>query len=995
MNKKTVIIGSALLMSGIFMTQQQTVESMGKRVIPDYLGEVPSGMPEAYRLTKAHPHYNYYKRLMGGKGEPLIFRSTYKDTKSTFYSPVATGVNTIHSPINRPEQINRHTVKTNYSNWTNNKHINTVNQLIDKNKSAHAKGYKSKNVENKGYLTYAVTKSTNKIETGMFAGKYGEWRALGYSEIGGEVLNTQFPSEHYQNPDYFTAQGRDMSNYDHAYRPWDFPNHPGLRHINHGTSYDKAKSSKSKEYKIKESALTRFLNERPNFKKKNSNPRYWMNYYSLQNDPSGGQAAYLIAVTPRGFYYTAQVSAEPKNVKNLSIISQRVLDENGKEIRKFTRKSREIYGKTTKQTRPLKPGEKITIETVVKNDSPSGTTQGMNTTINFGYRQENHPIALSTMEGQNFKGKAKLEKGKISPKNSITFKKTMTVPQTDKQAISIYSEIHKNHYLNRDNTNTGDDIAGIALVMSNPLESGDFKNENIVLVDKNGKETTDPIPGEKYKIRFRYKYNASRNATRNVYIGVNYIIERKLPYKGQDTYTSSVSKWLYHERLELEYDEENERYYMVRKFIPQAGNTYTFTTPNYITYETGVFNVYGRLAINPGSKNYNKNTANDSDKESFGYDYDIQPKNVTLIPKSSSHTDRSDKTYLMKFDVDYDVADYVKDHAEDVKFLVNVDGNVKEVQKHIKQGLNKNVTIEIDIPSNGQSKTVNATVLANSDAKVYEANYVNNSASTTAEIKNVGRVKPYSGPLSRENSWSQFIEKHSWTSQNKSYKGFNNNKTYTFKDYSNGPVNTSNVSLKETYKIDHVWFRSKTSTDLKQGPNRDGWVDLMDEVGKIKAGYGYELKIDVSYKTDAFSKLPKPTSTSWIRPGVSKPSLPNNIYVQTPDDKIHSVNGDGRTESNFEFTRNDSNNFSETEWTFKIAPRRVLGVDTIGKFYIGENVSNGTYDLTVFTPKADGILGKMTDADTILDKQLFDQAEDLKIEIIGSATDDISDHITQ
>lgn len=988
MNKKTVIIGSALLMSGIFMSQQQTVESMGRRVTPDFLDEKPSGMPQAYRLTKAHPHYNYYKRLMGGKGEPIVFFGTYSDTNATFYSPVATGRNTQYSPINRPEQINRHTVKTNYRNWTVNKHVNTVNQLIDKNKSAHAKGYKSKNVEKKGYMTYAVSKSTNKIETGMFKGKYGEWRSLGYSEMGGTVLNEQFPSEHYQNPDYFKPQGRDMSNYDHSYRTWDFPNHRAIKHINHGTSYDKAKSSKSKEYKIKESALTRFLNERPNFKKKNSNPRYWMNYYSLQNDPSGGQAAYLIATTPGGYYYTAQVSAEPKNVKNLSIISYRVLDENGKEIRKFTRKSGEIYGKTTKQTRSLKPGEKITIETVVKNDSPSGTTQSMDTTINFGYREEKNPITLSTMQGQSFKSKSTLKKGKIRPKNSITIKKTMTVPETNKNAMSIYSEIDRIHYFNRDNTNTNDDIAGLALTVSDPPVSGDFKSESIVLVDKNGKETTKPIPGEKYKIRFRYKYNADRNDTKHVYIGVNHIIERKLPYKGQDTYSNSVSKKLYDKGFKSGHD-------MVRKLIPKSGETYTFTTPNYITYETGVFNVSGRLVIDSGSENYNKNTANDSGRKSFGYDYDIQPKNAMLIPKSSSHTDRSNKTYLMKFDVDYDVADYVKDHAEDVKFLVNVDGNVKEVQKHIKQGLNKNVTIEIDIPSNGQSKTVNATVLANSDAKVYEANYANNSASTTAEIKNVGRVKPYTGPLSRENSWSQFVEKHSWKSQNKSYKGFNNNKTYTFKDYSNGPVNTSNVSLKETYKIDHVWFRSKTSTDLKQGPSRDGWVDLMDEVGKIKAGYGYELKIEVSYKTDAFSKLPKPTSTSWVRPGVSKPSLPNNIYVQTPDNKIHSVNGDGRTESSFEFTRNDSGNFSETEWTFKIAPRRVLGVNTIGKFYIGEDVSNGTYDLTVFTPKADGILGKMTDANTVLDKKLFDQAKDLKIEIIGSATDDISDHITQ
>ena len=83
---------------------------------------------------------------------------------------------------------------------------------------------------------------------------------------------------------------------------------------------------------------------------------------------------------------------------------------------------------------------------------------------------------------------------------------------------------------------------------------------------------------------------------------------------------------------------------------------------------------------------------------------------------------------------------------------------------------------------------------------------------------------------------------------------------------------------------------------------------------------------------------------------------------------------------------------------FIVEPTTTLGVSTVGRFYIGSDVSNGIYELDVFTPKVHGLAGKLTKTATGFEYDtttlLSDIAEDLKIQVIGSAVDDVSDHIS-
>lgn len=1002
--KRTLLLTSTIILSLLSLTNtNQADAAVGEELRPNWLAMPQAqrkGRPPAYTMTRANPNYNYYVQLTGNGRVPYIFYNTYAHS-TNYYTPVASGVNKRYSSIYKPEQLYKNSSKHRLdpARWTNNKYLNARSHLINESKSQHAKSKMI--VDNKpGYIRYRVGNSTNKITSGMFAGHNGEWRVLGYSESNGDMNNPIFPSE-VVSDSAFTSTGMNLAESRFILDPW-LPNKgAAYTFVGGGTRYDKAPKN-SADWKIKYNAVQRLIANRPNYRAKGS-VEYWMRRYSLQNDPSGGTIASFVASVQGGYYHVSHAPALPKAVKNLALVKQQVVDASGKVIMSVERKPYEAQLRVAqKQTRKIVAGERVYLESVVRNTTPagSGTTTSSRPRVHQGYKTGSSARTQESYFNANAMDKTftNTASGNLAAGNSITYRQAIDVPFSS-NVMAMYSEIDINHYYGRDNTNLVDDFAQMVLSVND--ESGNLINRSIRLVDKSGKEVEHPVPGEQYRLRFYvdyesqsrkfhyvpyknkdgetyYQYEEYDYYSNNINIDVNYRINRQLPYKGFDGKTGVVTK-------------------KIGSMRRGTSTSFNLTTDEYITYETGVFDVDTTISVNKGSSRFNKDASDDKLTQQYRYIYDLNIKNASLIPKTTVHTADGDSvTYLMKFDVNYIVPNHAKNHAKDVTFAVNVGGQTKTVTEHIKGGHNPNVTIEIDVPLEGKDQVVKGIVLANSDSNVYETNYSNNSAKASADVSNVTSVKPYSGAPKNAYSWNQHIQTHEWTSSNRSYKLFNRNTTYNFPFYSpKGTPSNQKIALNEGLKIKHVWFRSKTTQDLKEGPKKDGWVDLTKEVGKIKAGYGYELKIDVGYETDAFSKLPKETTAKWVRPKVANGSIPNNIYVQTPDKKIHSVNGDGGSAKDMKYTRKDASNGGKTDWIYEIAPKKVLGVNTLGKFYIAEDVSNGTYIMTVFTPQTHGLLGKMTSETNTVNNLLFDQKNNLRIEVVGSASDDIDDNITQ
>src|SRR5699024_11162053 len=125
-----------------------------------------------------------------------------------------------------------------------------------------------------------------------------------------------------------------------------------------------------------------------------------------------------------------------------------------------------------------------------------------------------------------------------------------------------------------------------------------------------------------------------KNASEKVSLAVDYKINRQLPKNSKDA-TSGRLK--------------------INNIKPEHGKIYKFTTPTAIVYETGVFDTEATLSIGNDRPNYNTDRNDDKQTKTFKYAYDLAMKNVLLIPKKESNTDKKTMNYLMKFDVDYAV----------------------------------------------------------------------------------------------------------------------------------------------------------------------------------------------------------------------------------------------------------------------------------------------------------------------------------------------------
>ena len=982
-------IKQKILMSSVFLLSLIASVSVGSQTAeastplgatnPEFLDEARRGNSPAITLTSKHPLYQYYRNLTGND-TVVMFKAMYKDVY-VYFSPV-------------PQQTKYYylsNIRSDENVYGNAKQVAFVQYPGDLISAANVNLKRFETPAQKVYNRDALVDSKNYIKTGTYAGKYGEWREFGYSEDGTAVQNPYFPADVYA--------GYTLSTYPFDYKPWRL----GNSFVGSGSRYD-IESSEDKNgygYKLKRNAVMRLLEEYPDlqqnaiyygggkYKGSLSNENllgYWLDRLSLAGDASGGSSGVFTGTRGGGSYYTTLAIPVDKSItRNLAIIREDVYDSENQLVAVYTY-DRYAQQKATWQARELKAGEVVTVKSTVENTS-SVSTSSDGISVDFGVQSgwyatqaTNHLDAGNT----DYIGMTK-NAGTLAGGQTTIVSHTVTVPD-NARIVSLASVINSVHDANDENLDKKDDYAETLLDV-NP-EKGNFSANDIVLVDKDGNEVENAIPGEEYKVRFKYLYTGD-NATDSMSLTLSYKLHRYLPNDSYDEkwYTANLNN-----------------------FKPQNGQSYSITSADYVIYETGSLDAYGTIenGISAGDGNYNTSTNDDDRSESFKGTYDYTISDFELVPDTTYDTEKGANTitYLASMTVNSEVPAHVTDYENDVDFIVSINGQQSTVVKdvHIAQGENKNVTFKVvyQAMDSNKAETIQAKAFVNSNQEVYETNYTNNTATTDAIINPAARVTVPS-TKKNANTWTQSFQTHTWDGAKVTYAGLNNSFTRTFTNYTaTSGKDWDSVELNENYKITHVWFRSKVTTDKKEGVNKDGWVDLMDgKVGKIKAGYGYELKIEVEYDTDAFTKYPKETTNRWIRPSLVRTEIPNNIYVKTPDSAIHSAFGDGGTTASLVLNNNGQrlvDTESKLRMQFIVEPTTTLGVSTVGRFYIGSDVSNGIYELDVFTPKVHGLAGKLTKTATGFEYDtttlLSDIAEDLKIQVIGSAVDDVSDHIS-
>lgn len=625
----------------------------------------------------------------------------------------------------------------------------------------------------------------------------------------------------------------------------------------------------------------------------------------------------------------------------------------------------------------VEPGEKLTIKTNVKIFGPefrNALYGGLETKTNFNNQR-------TVFQNSN---KTPIQN---SGKNNI-FTYEYTVPDPDEDKVYII-----NSFLDRDTYTYNwdmrmdsyyhDAVNKVKII----VDKGDFIALDTQLVDENGRilginET--PIPGHRYKIVYRYKYESvnGRDAKRFTDVRVDYNIGRDMvgqPIHGrEDTGTRQTETF---------------------NFKPKHNEVYSFETP-YHVYETGQFDTEGSIAV--GLDRYDLESDNNELSEDWSSVYDISVDNVRVVPSDTINTQTQLAEMLVQFDVDYDVPADIQELGQNVSIAIDLDGKTVYSTQHIRPGKNNNISIPIEIELEGNvDQVLQANVFANHNRDVYEegvytGDMANNYASGTGTISNEA-IQAFYNSNNRE-TWTQYVHENNWNGQQVNYNTFNNIQRNFLRFTSpDNPRSVSRHNLFEDYQIDSVRFRSRLTRQRRMG--NDGWIDLLEEEGYIKAGYGYELEIDVSYNTNAlqepFLNINNSDGTGrWTRPILNKPLLQDNVYIEMQDGQIRSALGDGGTQQALRL-KEKSEDGGRVTWTFEIDGGDVLGTETVGRFYIGEDVTDGRYPITVFTPKIRGVNGKQVTAADALEYLLFDSKTDLGINVEGAASDDVTDHINR
>lgn len=875
---------------------------------------------------------------------------------------------------------------------------------------------------------------------GQFAGRTGEWRYLGYGADGTTVGNPTFPEDY--------NRGFDPLSHPYVVEPW---NTTGwAKTFVPGSSFDIATNNnlvpeEQSRYKKKLRAIQLLRQQNPVMATKSNS--FWMKRLSLMSEPINDSAAFRGAWEPAPGVerYVEWTLINDQDQRNLMVQEMTVTRaDTGEVVAKFNRNTpgvekgiQSYYG-----DKKLYTGTAYNVQVKVKNLADQATTLSQSE-IEVGFK-ENYDASINYPS--DFKGGAngnefnKAVSGtKIGKKATKTFNLTNVVIPNSAQdtTLRFSSLIGAGHRKAGDNLDTTDDIGVLPIqVVAKP---GDMKFSSVDLVKADGTVATNPVPGEKYKVRYNYVYtgadirypvyvtksdkagNTWKEFTGYQYpkvpLAVTSVIDRTLPGKGTTLSGDKIS-----ETLKLSTTVKN-------------GKKLSFTTTTAEVYEVPRIQANSTFEIE-GTKYdlFNLNGGNDAGLKKWDENYDYSVENLQVIPR----TERSSADGKMKVAVSFSAIQTLPKSAKDAGFeqsvdmKVVVDGKAHYITEHMKAGKNKNIVFETTVDAKvGQA--IHAEVFVNDSAQAWESDLLtqaNNQAKTAfvqglltsssafsndLNTNTAGFVTGMLFPTDKQwktrtsNSWNQTYTIHNVEGEKVSYTTMSGTKKDFFK-YRKEAVTTKTVAQKETYKIENILFKSKYTKDNELGAMKDGWVDMKtaQDLARIKAGYGYELKITVKYDTNALTSQPakkdipsfsnrasRDGKATLVRPYNVAPNIPNDLFVKTSDGKVLSVSG---SRGSVPGLVPDATNGTNGRYTFTLKPSNPFGVKEEGKIYVGEDVKDGEYALDVWTPVINGIptknLSTVNGLTAYTPSQLAD-FQTVKFEVKGSATDDLVDTIIQ
>ncbi len=228
--------------------------------------------------------------------------------------------------------------------------------------------------------------------------------------------------------------------------------------------------------------------------------------------------------------------------------------------------------------------------------------------------------------------------------------------------------------------------------------------------------------------------------------------------------------------------------------------------------------------------------------------------------------------------------------------------------------------------------------------------YLNNKKFSSINVSTCYEFEPCEVNLSttKSNSWRETFNMMEQTGSKQSYdcsytteSGGYVSQTCYYCNPDNKRYWSEIWNYQERFSISAFYFRSQYTVDMNGG---DGWVNILgnNSVGKVRAGSGFEVRIQTNYYTDRY-KMPNTYYRDMCNyqtrnPGVYPLQNVNRISVTIPEFKTSG--GNAVTYRLYPITEWGAWYNSTKEFQFPL--RSAFGIEMNRKIYVNENAKIGS-----------------------------------------------------
>lgn len=796
----------------------------------------------------------------------------------------------------------------------------------------------------------------------------GEFEYIGYSTDGTPINNAYFPNEYpvrYSNGK-IVKSGQGGSGKSNAY-PW--INNPWAWGTSK-TEYDDG--THPGKTTIKRKAIRRLIKQ----ENLGKTVDYWMNRLSLKNNATA--QAGIFEGRENGPTFTKKVNGKKQYLKlynlvilestngpgtslsNVAIMEMNLYDGDEK-VATFTRRAigyeqadvwvKQVNGKPM----VFEGGKEYTLKVKVVN--------GSGKTISTS-----HQVDGTVKASEDEKAEITQSKGSTSMANNASQELTLKFKMPEANGkVNIDLGLNEKTYA-RVNSNRVDDRGTISVQVETPR--GDISVCDIKLFEKGGATEIgeeDIVQDREYDVKYYICYEGD---------------DIKGTHKVDVTGTLATTGQ-YHQEISLDRTIEIE-----------------LNKTNVITETIQVSNpeIITNIKISTENNKINTDTTNDSMNAEFKNAPNIKLNNLTITPGKIEFTPVGCHVVTVSYNLTLEDVKSNYDATFNTTTRIVIGNKTYEVTDRIKKGTHKYThNLEYCFPNGDEGGTREVIAEANKNQAMFESTISDNVDSIDWNGNNNGLDRigcPVGDNVKNEVTWTQ---------------------TYTIDTvevwYENGRlmqkvIESENKTVSnqiESFKITSIQMRSKLQQDLEMG--EDGWIDVIRvtnntaeqiAIPKIKAGYGFEFRIQAEYTTNAFDNVNQqidiPTLESGEKQTIQvvsagshdRPNLVNDFYLNI-DGKTTLNVGNGLNLDIEKSGTNESTNKFNVTITPHTSPNTGEADDT--RVYIGENTADGEYKMTFYTPAITGLTSKSESENTILCDDI-----EIKFNVTGSVYDDLNTH---